>query len=281
MKRTLISLLLCLFLLCPVMTAFAASPRIIDDAGLLWSDEVSALEEKAGKIANEYAMDVVILTVDSLNGTYIETFADDFYDNNGYGIGKNASGVILVIAMDTREWAISTCGDAIFAITDYGIESLFEEMAWYLSDNNFYYAFDAYLDALPYYFEAYEKGTPIDGYAGGYDGPGSVSMGTRENVIYYDREPAYWLAPVIGAVLAGIVILIMRSMMNSKRPQRSAENYLNRDSYHLRRHQDIFLYSQVHKVRRQTENHSGGHGGGSSVHRSSGGRSHGGGHGRF
>ena len=276
--------LLCLLLLCPVLTVYAASPKIIDDAGLLWSEEVALLEEQAERIPQDYGMDVVILTVDSTNGTYIETFADDYYDSHGYGVGNKANGVILVLAMDTREWAISTCGEAIYAITDYGVEELFEEMAWYLSEDDYYEAFTAYLDALPYYFEAYERGTPVDGWAGNYHGPGSVQSGTRENVVYYRSTPPYLLAPIIGIVLAAIVVLIMRSAMNTKRPQRSAADYMTAGSYHLRRHQDIFLYSQVHKVRRQTQNHGGhggGHGGGSSVHRSSGGRSHGGGHGRF
>lgn len=280
--KKLMSVLLCLILLCPVLTVHAANTKVIDDAGLLWPDQISDLEQKAQRITEAYNMDVVILTVDSLNGAYIESFADDFYDSNGYGIGENYSGVILVIAMDTREWAISTCGDAIYAITDYGIEELFEEMAWYLSDDDFYLAFDAYLDALPHYFEAFERGSPIDGWAGNYQGPGSVESGTREDVVYYDQEPPYLLAPVIGIVLAAIVVLFMRSAMNTKRPQRSAVNYLDRNTDYLRQ-RDIFLYSQVRKVRKQTQNTGGhgGHGGGSSVHRSSGGRSHGGGHGRF
>ena len=252
--------------------------RILDNADLLWNDEVAALEAKARVITETYGMDVVILTVDDYEGSSIEAYADDFYDVNGFGVGDDYSGVLLVIAMDSREWAISTCGDAIYAITDYGIESLFEEMAWYLSDDDFYEAFDAYLSALPQYFEAYENGVPLDGYVGGYNGPGSVEIGTREDVVYYEKSPPYILAPVIGLVIAGIVILIMRSSMNTKRPQRSAVSYLTDGTYDLRRQQDIYLYSQVTKVRRQSQSSSGG---GSSVHRSSGGRSHGGGHGRF
>ena len=275
--KKLIILILCFLLVCPVLTAQADNPKIIDDAGLLWSDEIAALESKAQQLTDTYGMDVVILTVDDFSAVSasIEAFADGFYDHNGYG----DNGVILVLAMDTREWAISTCGDAIYAITDYGIASLFEEMAWYLSDNDFYRAFDVYLEALPHYFEAYRQGSPIDGYFGSYDGPGSVEIGTREDVVYYESRPPYWLSPVIGAVIAAVVVLIMRSSMNTKRPQRSAGDYLDRSSYNLRRHQDIFLYSQVHRVRKQSQSGSGG--GGSSVHRSSGGRSHGGGHGRF
>ncbi len=279
MKRKLSCLLLCLVLLFPVLTASAANPKIIDDAHLLWLEEASELEHKAQEIADAYGMDVVILTVDSTKGTYIETFADDFFDYNGYGIGDSYSGVLLVLAMDTREWAISTSGDARYAITDYGVGALFEEMAWYLSDDDYYEAFYAYLDALSDYFEAYQQGAPIDGFAGNYDGPGSVEIGTQEDVVYFEEDPPYWLCPVIGAVISGIVVLVMASSMNTKRPQRSAGEYLNRGSIQMRRHQDIYLYSQVSKTRKQTQSSSGG--GGSSVHRGSSGRSHGGGHGRF
>lgn len=277
MKR-LITLLICIVLLCPVLTAQAATPQIIDDADLLLYGEITLLEEQAAAITDTYGMDVVILTVDSTNGTYIETFADDFYDNNGYGIGEDGSGVLLVLAMDTREWAISTCGDAIYAITDFGVQALFEDMAPYLSEDRYFEAFDTYLKVLPYYFEAWENGSPIDGWAGNYEGPGSVEIVTREDVVYYEEDPPYLAAPVIGVFLAAIIVWIMRASMNTKRPQHSAVDYLNRDSYQLRRHQDIFLYSQVRKVRKQQQSSGGG---GSSVHRSSGGRSHGGGHGRF
>ena len=142
MKRIAI-FLLCLFLICPVLTAQAANPKILDDAGLLWYGEAELLESMAQDLTEEYGMDVVILTVNSTNGTYIETFADDFYDYNGYGIGDDASGVLLVLAMDTREWAISTCGDAIYAITDFGVQALFEDMAPYLAEDEYYEALEA------------------------------------------------------------------------------------------------------------------------------------------
>ena len=261
MKRF-ITLLFCLILLCPLVTVRAATPKIIDDADLLLYGEVSLLEEEANRIAEEYGMDVVILTVDDFSriSASIEVFADNFYDNNGYG----DNGVLLVLSMDTREWAISTCGDAIYAITDFGIQALFEDMAPYLSEDEYYEAFEAYLNALPYYFEAYENGSPIDGWAGNYDGPGTVVSGTREDVVYYEKDPPYLLAPVNGLVLAGIVILIMRAAMNTKRPQRSAAEYIVQGSYQLRRHQDIFLYSHVTKVRRSSDSSSGRSGSGRS-----------------
>lgn len=289
MKKKLLSFVLLLALILSVtVTAVAADPGapiIVDNAGVLSSAETADLTRKAYDIRYTYEMEVVIVTVNSLDGKSAQDYADDYYDYNGYGVGDDYSGVLLLIAMDSREWWISTCGEAIYAITDYGIEQLFSEMSGYLSNDRFYHAFDAYLDALPEYFEAYQSGDPIDGYAGSYDGSGSYRPGDADEIVYYDSD-SFGLSNVlfsllIGCGVAGIAVFAMKSSMNTKRKQHGAAGYVIEGSYHLRGHSDLFLYSNVSKVRRQENNSSGRSGGGSSSHRSSSGRSHGGGGGRF
>lgn len=288
MKRKLNALLLCLMLLLVLPLHVRASktpslPMVIDSADLISSGEESSLEEKAQSLRAAYEMDVVILTVDSLSGKSAQDYADDYYDDNGYGYGENYSGMLFLLAMEEREWYISTCGDAIYALTDYGIQQLGEEAVYYLSSGSYYEAFDAYLDALPFYLDAYQTGFPVDGYA---DYSGDYYHGDREEVVYFEPEHggrvSIAISLVIGIIAAVVVILIMQYAMNTKRPKRSAGAYLRSGSYNLHICQDMFLYSRIRKVRRQQNNSSGGHrGGGSSTHRSSSGRSHGGGGGRF
>ena len=220
-------------------------------------------------------MDVVILTVDSLGGKRPQEYADDYYDYNGYA----DDGLLFLLSMEERDWYISTKGNAIYALTDYGIQQVGESALPYLKNGDYYGAFDAFLGALPTYFSAYSDGSPIDGYA---DTSGDYYHGDQEDVVYYEqpRHVSIWISIVIGAVVGGITVLIMRACMNTKRPQRSAGSYLNDSSYHLRTNQDLFLYSNVTKTRIQQESSSSG-GGGSSVHTSSSGSSHGGGGGKF
>lgn len=249
--------------------------QIIDMADLLTDQEMIELESKAAQLTEDYGMDVVILTLDTLDGETPQNKADNFYDENGYG----DNGVLFLLAMEERDWYISTCGNVIYALTDYGIQQLGSAMLPYLSGGYYYEAFDVFLNELPIYFNALENGTPIDGYA---DDSGDYYHGDREEVVYYDEAsqgPSLLLSLLVGLVVAAITILIMRGSMNTRQKQRSADNYLKDGSYHLHTRQDLFLYSRVSKVRRQ-QNTSGG-GGGSSVHRSSGGRSHGGGGGKF
>lgn len=283
MKQRLVAILLCLILLLGLalpVTAASDMPMVVDSAGLLTASEAESLENKAQALRSEYALDVVILTVDSMNGVDAQSYADTFYDQNGYGYGENGDGILFLLAMSEREWYISTCGDTIYAITDYCIQQLGITAVWYIEEGYYYDGFDAYLDALPPYLDAYDSGTPVDGYA---DYSGDYYHGSREEVVYYeeDSSPNIFLSLVIGIVAATVVILVMRSSMNTKKQQRSASGYLKAGSFHLRSHQDLFLYSNVSKVRRQQTSTSSHRGGGSSVHRSSGGRRHGGGGGRF
>lgn len=276
MKHKLICLILCLLLLPSLFLSVGAEQQyVIDNADLMSSSEEAALEEKAQALRQEYGMDVVILTVDTLDGKRPQDYADDYYDYNGYA----NDGVLFLLSMEERDWYISTKGNAIYALTDYGIQQVGESALPYLKSGDYYGAFDAFLAALPTYFSAYSDGSPIDGYA---DTSGDYYHGDQEDVVYYEqpRHVSIWISIVIGAVIGGITVLIMRACMNTKRPQRSAGSYLNDSSYHLRTNRDLFLYSNVTKTRIQQESSSSG-GGGSSVHTSSSGSSHGGGGGKF
>ena len=222
-------------------------------------------------------MDIVLLTVETTGYQSAQGYADDFYEDNGYGQGSSNSGILFLLAMEEREWYISTCGKVIYAVTDYGIQQLGESVVPYLSAGRWYEGFAEFLASLPSFLDACEQGAPVDGYA---DYSGDYYHGDREEAVYYEETaPSFLLSLLAGLAAAGISIAVMRASMNSKRPQRSAGDYLQKDSWNLYQHRDLFLYSNVTKTRRQEPKPSSG--GGSSVHRSSGGRRHGGGGGKF
>ena len=248
--------------------------HVVDDASLLLTEEVNILEEKASDLEVRYGIHAVVLTVDSLGGSRAQDYADDYYDNAGYG----DDGVLFLLAMAEREWYISTSGTLIYALTDYATQQLGEEVIPYLAEEQWYNGFCAFLDSLPAYLDAYENGTPIDGYA---DYSGDYYHGDQEEIVYFEEEftPYFPLSLLCGIAIAGIVVLIMRFSMNTKRPQHSASVYMQDGSWNLTQHQDLFLYSNVTKTRKQEPPKSSG--GGSSIHRSSGGRRHGGGGGKF
>ncbi len=285
MKRILLFLTCLAILLSTSLPVFAAEQKVVDSADLLTEIERENLESMAMNLSDEYGIDIVIVAVYSLDGKSSESYADDYFDYNGYGLGSDYSGILFLLSMEYRDWAISTSGKGIYAFTDYGIQQVFSQISGYLSQDRYYEAFCAYLDALQPYLDAYRRGEPIDGNIGSYDGPGTYIPGTQDDIIHFESEQdLFWyikkigIGFLVGLVVALIVLLILRSQMNTAKPQRGAASYMLSDSYRVEVQRDIFLYSQISKVRKSENSSSGG---GSSVHRSSSGRSHGGGHGKF
>ncbi|MBQ8359126.1 MAG: TPM domain-containing protein [Oscillospiraceae bacterium] len=254
MKRSITVTLILILILSLSPFVSAANPKVIDDAGLLTASEVRKLDEIAQKIAETYSIDAVIVTVETLGFKTAQDYADDYFDYNGYGAGSNDSGVLLLIAIEEREWYVCTHADGNEALTYNEIGDLGDEMYDYLSFGDYYGAFTVYLDFLESEFEHYRT--------------------FEDHLTFRTVALRLLMALLIGAAIAGIALLIMRSKMNTARQQSGAGSYMVSGSYDLYRCQDFFLYSQTTRTLKQ-QNHS------SSTHRSSSGRSHGGRGGRF
>lgn len=275
----------CLILLFSLSFSVAARDyRVTDDADLLTSGEEEALEEEISRIIAKYSEDIAIHTIDSLGGKSITEYADDYFDQAGYGIGEDSSGLILVICMGERNIYISTSGACGYAIDDYEVEEILDAVYEEATEGNFYDACEAFLwRAEDFLQEEAELGN--SGYEN-YDKD-------REYYFGSDREKAkfgfgnFVISLLIGLAGGGVGLLFMRSGMNTAVAQKNAQNYVANDSYHLTTNQNTFLYSNTNRVRRSSSENSSGHSGGSAhraggaMHRSSSGRIHGGGGRKF
>lgn len=238
-------------------------PRVVDWADLLSDSEEARLMEKLDEISERQQLDVVVVTVESLEGATAESYADDFFDYNGYGYGDEYDGVLLLVSIGEREWHISTCGYGITAFTDYGLERMEDMFLPYLSDDDYVRAFEVFAELCDDYITKAKAGEPYDV----YNAP---------------KEPfplvtTLFIAFIIAFIISVIVTAIMKSGLNSVKSQDAADSYVKRDSLCITQAGDLFLYKNVERHRRQSSSSHGG----SSTHRSSSGRSHGGRGGRF
>lgn len=281
MMRKFIRLLLCLLLIGSLAITVSATGQslVIDEAGIFQETDIQTLTEQARKLKDTYGIDAVILTVQNLGGKDVQSYADDYYDSL-YG----EDGVLMLLAMDEREYYITTSGEVIYALTDYALYQMEEQFLDDLASGDYYSAFQSYLSDTDYYMNAYRSTGSVDGFVPEEDiYSGHDDVVYADEITYEDMAGTAWLISAgIGLIVAGIAIAVMRGTMNTKVKQYAAEDYLKEDSYHLTRTQDLFLYSQVTKRRRPEEDttRSSG-GGGSGVHSSSSGRSHGGRGGKF
>lgn len=242
--------------------------RVVDMAELLSDSEKTALLSKLDEISERQKLDIVVLTVNTLDGKTPRDYADDFYDYNGYGFGENKDGILLLVSMEDRDWWISTTGYGITALTDAGIEYISKKFLSDLSDGDYAQAFTTYAELCDQFITQAKTGEPYD-------------IGNMP------KEPfnVAWnilVAFVIGLVVAFVVTNIMKKQLKTVQLKSEANNYVKSNSMIVTENRDLFLYNQVSRRARPKEtDNSSGSSGGSSTHTSSSGSSHGGGGGKF
>lgn len=255
--RRIFILLTAVMLLFPSF-AFASSIAVnpvSDRADLLTDSEECELAKRLEGIRGEYGHDTAVVTVPGLGGMSAQECADDFYDYNGYGIGSDASGILLLISAEPRQYHVTTTGRCIDIFNDAAIDYICDDVESELSNDRYFEGCMAFADDCE---------TIISGYVSGerFEPPKSVGM----------------LIVMLGAalVIAVIITAAAKASMKNARCAVNADIYARGHKVDLIGSRDVYLYSDVVKtpIPKQT-------GGGSTGHISSSGRMHGGGGGGY
>ena len=284
MKKNACTVFLILFFLMTAVFPAGAldiSLKVYDEADLFSTEDEAYLMKKALALVDTYDMDVVILTIQNADGKTTRAYADDFFDDNGFGIGPQFDGLLFLIDMDNREFYISTTGLAIRYFTDSRINTILDEVFSYVSEGLYAEGADFFLDETEAILKA---GIPQDQY--NYD------TETGEKDYYNDyRDEDLTLSQrfmhsfynsgvylLIAAVISGITVAIMAGGNKGKKTV-NASTYLDSQSFHLDDNRDIYIRTSVTKthIPKNPPPGSGSGGSRSSVHTGSSGRSHGGG----
>ena len=101
--------------------------RLADQADLLAPSAESSVLAVLDEISDRQQLDVVVVTTATLDGKTPMAYADDFYDENGYGFGSGRDGVLLLVSMEDRDWWITTSGYGITVFTDAGMDYMSEQ----------------------------------------------------------------------------------------------------------------------------------------------------------
>lgn len=295
-KGIMICLLICTFLVMGSMAVWAdqtgavsGQPRVFDQAGLFSETEIIQLEEKIVQCRKSTKMDVVIVSAYADGERSAEEYADDYYDYGGFGVGKKASGVLLLYYMDGPgqpggECYISTAGTMINMLTDERIESILDDVYGDLGNRDFAGATEHFLEDV----KAYVK-------EGVESGQYTYDRDTGEIVRYHSiRLYEVAIAMVIAGILAGSVCLDIKKRYAMKQSSREISNSLQAYRadcafcFSVAGDKMVNKYVRSVPIPRNTSSGSGGRGhsgsssaGRSTIHTSSSGSSHGGGGRRF
>lgn len=255
-------------LLALVSPASASTRHVVDDVDLLSPGVEATLEAEIARISSTYGQDVVVLYQNLPSGKTPIEAADDYFDYEGYGIGEERSGVLLLVSPSTRDWRVSTRGASIRTFTDKGIKALGEILVEPLGDDDWEGAATEFVRQCERYMKAAEEGHPIT------SKPRTLTQLVIQGAVAL-------VVGLGGGVLAaiGIVDSFFVSKMTNKGLEPGASAYVDQAGLVISGGQDVFVRRKVTSTPRATDTDSSS--GGSSTHTSSSGATHGGGGGKF
>ena len=227
----------------------------VDSAEVLTTDELEILKSKLAQISDENNIDVGVVTVDYLDGKSAQEFANDLFEQNKFGKGENRDGILLLVATEDREWAMSTHGSAKEAFNEEGLDFLSGEFLQYLAEDDYYSAFENFANNARELGAMYVLGDPY----GEEEYIDDENYPVDENIVEEEKgiNNEVWipLSIVMGCAISLVIMMMYKSQLKSVKSESRADDYLM--DMKLVKSQDIFLYRTVTRTMRpKNENNS-------------------------
>ena len=245
------------FLLFMPAKIWAEPAYVADSTNTLTDSEIRELSELARSVSEKHQCGVyvrVIQNYEEVGGSDIYDCAEKIFINQGLGYGSQNTGVLLIIAMDEGYYDICAYGDtANTAFTDYAKGQIEESVVYRLSDEDWYEAFNVFINQADYMLSEAEGGTPVDN-------PQylmQVEEQDRQRRAF-NRGITFGVPPVISL----LTCLGLKSRNKTKFVKRTAHNYIPDDGLRIRRANEHFINRTVVRTPIVRNTNSGGGGGG-------------------
>ena len=177
---------------------------IVDTAGIVSAEDRAQIEKIGEELREKTKAEIVVVTVTTLDGTDIESYANELFRSWGIGDAKQSNGVLLLIAKDDRKFRIEVGYGLEGEITDGRAGEILDKMKPYFRD-------EKYSEGV---LNAYQKLAAYAYHAAGVT-PGADMSETLE-----EEEPSilmnvfiFFLA-IIGMILLGVILNWLLGILN-------------------------------------------------------------------
>ena len=211
--------------------AYAEEQRFVfDEASILTYDEIEELSAKAKEITETYGCEVYAITFPGLDGNEAWELNEMLYAElkEYYGAGEDV--VILMLAMEERQYDIMARGFGNTAFTDYGKDVMAEKFLDDFANDDWYWGFYDYMATCDEFLAMAVSGEPFDVDS---DEGGSGLFGII-------------IAIVISCLIAFAVCSILRAQMKTARIATEAHDY--QKELNLTNQYDRFSHRDIKRV---------------------------------
>lgn len=213
--------------------AFAEEQRFVfDEANILTYDEIEELNARAKEITEEYGCGVYLITFPSLDGMEAWELNELLYAELCELYGASEDIIILMLAMEERQYDILAHGYGNTAFTDYGKDVMAERFLDDFAIDDWYWGFSDYLDTCDEFLGMAASGEPFDVHSEG-DSLGGNLFGVL-------------IAIIVSCAIALVVCLIFKAQMKTARLATEAHDY--QKQLNLTGQYDRFSHRDIQKV---------------------------------
>ena len=199
---------------------------IFDLSDQLSYEEWAELEARASDISQRHGCGVYAAFVDDFteygggNDVYKTTY--QLYHASELGMGADRDGIIILLSMDDRDYAMFVYGDhAEYAFDRYGQKELEDAFLGYFGDNDWYGGVSHYLDTCDEYLTRAEEGKPV-----------------RKNAL-----PMYLIVVAASCAIAGGICLMLKWQMKTVHKKAEANEYVAAGGLTLTKQYDRYTHT--------------------------------------
>ena len=218
----------------------AYTPYVYDIPELLSFEEWEELETKAEMISLSHDCNVYLLFLDDYyeysDYTDVYDAAADIYHSMNFGAGENRDGIMVLLSMDERDYAMFVYGkNAKRAFNKYGQEQLESEFLGYFTENDWYNGAVRYLDVCDEYLTLAEEGHPV-----------------RRNMV-----GIYAIVAAASCVLSLGICVILKMSMKTVYKKAEANEYVAANGLHLTQEYDRYTHTTETRTKISSDSDSG------------------------
>ncbi|WP_313971906.1 TPM domain-containing protein [uncultured Selenomonas sp.] len=204
---------------------------VVDTAGIVSAEDRAQIEKIGEELREKTKAEIVVVTVHTLDGADIESYANKLFRSWGIGDKQKENGVLLLIAKDDRKFRIEVGYGLEGEITDGRSGEILDKMKPYFRD-------EKYSEGV---LNAYQKLAAYAYRAAGV-APGADVNETLEDASTHEEEPSilmnvliFFLA-IIGMIVLGVILNWLLGILNQALgPDNSGSSRRNRDFSNDRR----------------------------------------------
>ena len=204
---------------------------VVDTAGIVSAEDRAQIEKIGEELREKTKAEIVVVTVTTLDGTDIESYANELFRSWGIGDAKQSNGVLLLIAKDDRKFRIEVGYGLEGEITDGRAGEILDKMKPYFRD-------EKYSEGV---LNAYQKLAAYAYRAAGV-APGADVSETLEDASTHEEEPSIlmnvliFFLSIIGMIVLGIILnWLLGNLNQALGPDRGGSSRRDRDFSNDRR----------------------------------------------